>query len=450
MTVTAIMKKAASAVMALALAIAFTPAVAWMDAVPQAQAAQQEASEELVTVTGTENYDEARKILDIVNKERTALGLDALELDVELTETAMQRAAELSVLYSHTRPDGSDCFTAFPTGFTARGENIAIGYSSAADVMEGWFYNEREMYEAGERDYNKVGHYLNIINPDFKSIGVGCFTQGISYWQQTLSGAEATVDTTTGTKEASHKIGIKYDICGKDQAFNKNEDLTGKTLDVGGTFEMDYDVTNDRWHYNYVTLDPRSATWTSSDVKVCVVDDKGVVTARGQGKATVTATLPSGRSLSHEWTVTDEPTQVMYRLYNPNSGEHFYTASEVERDATIAAGWNDEGIGWTAPKKSGTPVYRLYNPNLPGEHHYTMSAGERDALVELGWTFESKDYNEDGAAWYSDDQERVPLYREYNPNEFANNHNYTTDKGEHDSLLGLGWKDEGLAWYGVK
>jgi len=79
-----------------------------------------------------------------------------------------------------------------------------------------------------------------------------------------------------------------------------------------------------------------------------------------------------------------------------------------------------------------------------------MSAGERDALVELGWTFESKDYNEDGAAWYSDDQERVPLYREYNPNEFANNHNYTTDKGEHDSLLGLGWKDEGLAWYGVK
>ena len=29
----------------------------------------------------------------------------------------------------------------------------------------------------------------------------------------------------------------------------------------------------------------------------------------------------------------DGATQVMHRLYNPNSGEHFYTASEVERDA---------------------------------------------------------------------------------------------------------------------
>ena len=450
MLVNAIMRKATTAALALALAIACMPVIGWTGSIAQAQAAEQDAAEELVVVTGTEDYDEAREVLAIVNKERTALGLDPLELDIELTETAMQRAAELSVLYSHTRPDGTNCFTAFPNGYYARAENIAIGYGSAADVMEGWFYNEREMYEQGERDHNKVGHYLNIINPDFKSIGIGCFVQGIAYWEQALSSNEATVDATTGTKEASHRIGVKYDICGKDQSFNKSDDLTGKTLAVGDTFEMNYDVTNDRWSYNYVTLDPSCVTWTSSDVKVCVVDDKGIVTARGAGKATVTATLPSGRSLSHEWTVTDEPTQVMYRLYNPNSGEHFYTASELERDRTIAAGWNDEGIGWTAPKKSGTPVYRLYNPNLPGEHHYTMNAGERDMLVGLGWIFESQDYNEDGAAWYSDDQERVPLYREYNPNEFANNHNYTTDRGEHDILLEAGWRDEGLAWYGVK
>lgn len=141
--------------------------------------------------------------------------------------------------------------------------------------------------------------------------------------------------------------------------------------------------------------------------------------------------------------------QAMYRLYNPNSGEHFYTSSEVERDSVAAAGWDYERIGWYAPTKSSTPVYRLYNPNLPGEHHYTMNAAERDMLVGLGWIFESKDYNEDGAAWYSDDAQGTPLYRQYNPNEYANNHNYTTDKAEHDHLIGLGWNDEGLAWYGV-
>ena len=39
----------------------------------------------------------------------------------------------------------------------------------------------------------------------------------------------------------------------------------------------------------------------------------------------------------------------MYRLYNPNSGEHFYTSNVAERDMLISVGWSDEGIGWIAP-----------------------------------------------------------------------------------------------------
>ncbi len=456
MNVKALTKRFATTALALALAVAFMPAVAWTGAVPQAQAADNAAaSHEIVTVTGTEDYDEAHAVLDIVNKERTALGLDPLQLDVELTETAMQRAAELSVLYSHNRPDGTNCLTAFPTmGFTTWGENIAIGYNSAADVMEGWFYSERKLYEEGERDRDKVGHYLNIINPDFKSIGIGCFMQGTYYWEQALSGEEPARITTGGTVEKSHRINIDYDVCGTDQGFNKNDDLTGKTLAVGETFEMHYDVTNDRWRYNYVTLDPSCVTWTSSDTSVCTVDPAGIVTARAVGKATVTATLPSGRFLSHEWTVVEakpESTQVMYRLYNPNSGEHFYTASTVERDATIAAGWNDEGIGWTAPSESNTPVYRLYSGT---DHHYTMSIVERDHLIDVGWTLEGD--NAEGIAWYSDDQKRVPLYRQFNPNvdptaPFNNSgsHNYTTSLEEHEQLISIGWRGEDVGWYGV-
>ena len=131
----------------------------------------------------------------------------------------------------------------------------------------------------------------------------------------------------------------------------------------------------------------------------------------------------------------------MYRLYNPNSGEHFYTANPAERSNLISLGWNDEGIGWYAPAHSNTPVYRLYNPNA-GEHHYTTDVAERENLISLGW-------NDEGIGWYSDDQERVPLYRQYNPNEFANNHNYTTSLAENDWLVSLGWRAEGTGWYGV-
>ncbi|MBQ9279078.1 MAG: hypothetical protein IJ224_10660 [Lachnospiraceae bacterium] len=141
-------------------------------------------------------------------------------------------------------------------------------------------------------------------------------------------------------------------------------------------------------------------------------------------------------------TDTTVKTVNMYRLYNPNSGEHFYTANEKEKNNLVSVGWRYEGIGWKAPVKSNTPVYRLYNKNA-GDHHYTMSEKEKDNLVKLGWKYE-------GIGWYSDDAKSVPLYRQYNPNAKAGSHNYTTSKSENDMLVGVGWKGEGVGWYGVK
>lgn len=135
----------------------------------------------------------------------------------------------------------------------------------------------------------------------------------------------------------------------------------------------------------------------------------------------------------------------MYRVYNPNSGEHFYTSNKAEKDHLVNLGWKYEGVGWKAPTVSNYPVYRLYNAN-GGEHHYTMNAAEKNNLVKLGWKYE-------GIGWFSadpNDSNSVPLLREYNPNAFSNNHNYTTNSNEHNWLVGLGWKDEGKAWYATK
>jgi hypothetical protein len=128
----------------------------------------------------------------------------------------------------------------------------------------------------------------------------------------------------------------------------------------------------------------------------------------------------------------------MYRVYNGNSGEHFYTSSTSERDSLIRLGWSDEGIGWYAPS-TGSPVYRLYNAN-GGEHHYTLSASERDRLVAVGWKYE-------GIGWYSASSNTVPVYRSYNVNAFNCNHNFTTSVDEKNQLTAAGWRDEGIAWY---
>ena len=135
----------------------------------------------------------------------------------------------------------------------------------------------------------------------------------------------------------------------------------------------------------------------------------------------------------------------MFRLYNPNSGEHFYTSNATEKNNLVSAGWTSEGSAWIAPSSSNTPVYRVYNPNS-GEHHYTMKSAEKDFLVSIGW-------NDEGIGWYSDDNQGTPLYRLYNPNATgqyeAGGHHYTKDTAERDRLIGLGWNDEGIGWYGV-
>ena len=137
----------------------------------------------------------------------------------------------------------------------------------------------------------------------------------------------------------------------------------------------------------------------------------------------------------------DSTPVTMWRLYNPNSGEHFYTSNLGERDHIVSVGWRLEGVGWVAPTVSNHPVYRLYNPNA-GDHHYTLDAGERDWLASLGWNYE-------GIGWYSDDGQTTAVWRQYNPNAVAGAHNFTTAKDENDYLASVGWRAEGIGWYAL-
>ena len=159
------------------------------------------------------------------------------------------------------------------------------------------------------------------------------------------------------------------------------------------------------------------------------------------GLTAIGCALPASDVKAETSETTTTAGVTMYRLYNPNSGEHFYTKDATEQSNLVKAGWSDEGIGWIAPEKSNTPVYRLYNENA-GDHHYTLDAKERDNLISVGW-------KDEGTGWYSDDDKTVPLYREYNPNAVTGTHNYTTDKAEHDGLVKAGWKDEGIGWYAI-
>ena len=199
--------------------------------------------------------------------------------------------------------------------------------------------------------------------------------------------------------------------------------------------------SNLNWWTNYITsstLD-KWVRWVAQYNITC--DYKGRYEMWQASSAASVAGISGNVDINFDFVGLALNDGTLYRLYNPNSGEHFYTSSAFERSHLIGAGWRSEGIGWTAPESSSSPVYRLYNPNA-GDHHYTMSAYERDSLVKVGWRYE-------GIGWYSDDAKAVPLYRLYNPNARAGAHHYTASAYERDSLVRAGWRDEGIGWYGV-
>lgn len=137
---------------------------------------------------------------------------------------------------------------------------------------------------------------------------------------------------------------------------------------------------------------------------------------------------------------TDAEAAQLYRAYNPNTGEHLYTANASEIPFVVKAGWRNEGNAWEAPS-SGTPVYRVFNPNNGGDHHYSMNMNEINNLKSKGWRYE-------GVSWQSGGS--TPVYRLYNPNAKSGTHHFTILASEKDSLVRAGWRYEGVAFYSGK
>lgn len=126
----------------------------------------------------------ASEVLRLVNIERTKVGAAPLVLDEALCNAANMRAIEMdySGKFSHTRPNGSDCFTVFDVCNVQWGkrcgENIAAGQATPEAVMKTWI--------------NSSGHYANIINADYTRMGLGYSTGGGGeygrYWAQEFAG----------------------------------------------------------------------------------------------------------------------------------------------------------------------------------------------------------------------------------------------------------------------
>lgn len=151
-----------------------------------------------------ENWSVYEEVIELVNKNRAENGAAPLKLYYKLCQAAEVRAGEITENFSHIRPDGSKCFTVLDEYSINRygaAENIAAGYYTADDVVEGWM--------------NSSGHRANILNTDYTHMGIGLVKyNGMIYWSQIFTKGSysdenempQTTTTTTTTTELQTTI----------------------------------------------------------------------------------------------------------------------------------------------------------------------------------------------------------------------------------------------------
>ncbi|MGY6024393.1 CAP domain-containing protein [Streptomyces spinosirectus] len=115
------------------------------------------------------------EVLKLVNDERAKAGCSAVSANSTLTKLAetFSEAMATEDFFDHTDPSGATPWDrAAQLGITTLGgENIARGQADAAAVMDAWM--------------NSPGHRANILNCDFKTLGIGVhFGAGGPWWTQ--------------------------------------------------------------------------------------------------------------------------------------------------------------------------------------------------------------------------------------------------------------------------
>jgi len=127
-----------------------------------------------------------QEVFDLVNQERDAAGVNPLSWSDALYELAKAHSNDMCDrgFFSHVNPEGEDpsgrgraghagsyTFTpCVPDPFYGVGENIAMGQTSAQQVMEAWM--------------NSPGHRANILNGGYTHIGVGLCDGCGKHWTQ--------------------------------------------------------------------------------------------------------------------------------------------------------------------------------------------------------------------------------------------------------------------------
>ena len=331
-----------------------------------------------VSISVKYGQTEARTILDMINEARTdsnyawywnkddttktyCENLQPLQYDYDLERAAMQRAAEIAVIYDHRRPDDRDTFTVYGensvTSYTRMGENIAAGYETAASVNYGW----RE----DDEPYGGQGHRRNMLSDKFNCVGIGhVYYGGTDYWVENFAYRKEVNTTAVSANETEKTLTIPV-VTSKITNFDITFDKEEYSLKTGES--TSFSISNPEivvdGHWGYSTYIPVTDTpdLTIDDPAVATLSDTGIINGISEGDTTISASLyglASGKTAAvkvhdckNHWDngkITVDPT-----CTETGTKQYTCTICGETRTEEVAASGHDYSTDWTVDKEAG-------------------------------------------------------------------------------------------------
>lgn len=386
--------------------------------------------------------NEAREMLQLVNSFRTSSeawawnetntekityeNLPGLQYDYDLEKVAMLRAAETALYYDHTRPNGTQCFTAYNSlsyPYTGAGENIAYGYRTGNAVFEAW--------QETNEFYNGQGHRRNMLNGRFNAIGIGhVYYNGRHYWVQEFATTASPNTTASPALEGTETVSLEVlssAISDLSLACSKPK----ITMQEGESTDLpEVTMTAKIFNQPNIPIVPSeggqigSLEWVSANEQVAAVSADGKILAVAEGKTTISAvwnqstvscevTVRPGSGASNNGNPsnngnnsntnngTDNSTGKEYTVtFNANygvvDGSSLQTTKDQKltflpnaiRSGYVFKGWYTQPAGGNAVTTdmqftSDTMVYAQWEELLPDFENFSYDATDTTALVTV-------------------------------------------------------------------
>ena len=336
----------------------------------------------------TYGQSRAREMLPLINELRSGrnawayaqdgsvvnyLNLPKLSYDYALEKIAMQRAAEIAVLYSSERPDGSSYSGCMFDGVTSAGENIVYVKNGALTEAEAMEY-----FKETAASYSGQTRRRRMLNSTYTAVGVGFATYGgYSLWVQEF-GTGVSLSPYVNAEDSEQQVEVAIKTSRITDIGDFEPDRRYITLVLGSP--ADQSMSEEKLPQITRTLTvtgspdgmelrtaPSDITWTTDDQSVVrVIGDRllaagpgrGVVSGTGadwSGNLTVTVVVPATGVKFNTVEIELSPGDTYQTAYDIMPANAYgYVVSYKSEDPSVAV--IDQNGLITAAKRGETAV----------------------------------------------------------------------------------------------